>query len=108
MTKKMSAREAGLSRLQRRILRQLQAQAAGISGSGDMRAQVVLDVFGVPWRPRAGRQRWTATQRASYSRALRRLERRGLLLRVRRGYQATSGRTLYVRMTPHRPGSWNG
>jgi ribosomal protein S19E (S16A) len=105
--RKPRAREAGLSRLQRRILRHLQAQAAGISASGDVRARVVLDVFGVPWHPRAGRRRWTAAQRASYSRALRRLEQRGLLARVNRGRQATGRRTTHVRLWP-RGSPWDG
>jgi hypothetical protein len=106
--KKLWVREAGLSGLQRRILRQLQAQAAGIGASCDVRAQVILDVLGVPWRPRAGRKRWTAAQRASHSRALRRLERRGLLVRVQRGCQATGRRTTHVRLWPRGRPWWDG
>jgi hypothetical protein len=92
--------EARLSRLQRRILRQLRAQMAWIQAHGNARAQVVLFVWGVPWRLSAHAPRWTAAKRAAYSRALGRLEQRGLLLRVRRGRKATSHRTTHVRLLP--------
>jgi hypothetical protein len=92
--------EAHLSRLQQRILRQLRVQMAWIHAHGNARAQVVLFVWGVPWRPGAYHARWTNAKRAAYSRALRRLERRGLLLRVRRGRKATSRRTTHVRLLP--------
>jgi hypothetical protein len=91
-----------LSRLQRRILRQLQAQAAWIRVCGDARAQVALFAWGIPWRPGAPYARWTASRRAAYSRALRRLEQRGLLLRVRRGRQRPSRRTTHVRLLTRR------
>src|SRR5919197_1602083 len=84
MAKRPSVAEARLSRLQRRILRQLQAQAAWIRACGDARAQVALFAWGIPWRPGVPYVRWTASRRAAYSRALRPLAQRGLLLRVRR------------------------
>jgi hypothetical protein len=43
--------EARLSRLQRRLLRQLRAQEAWIQAHGDARAQVALFAWGIPWRP---------------------------------------------------------
>jgi ribosomal protein S19E (S16A) len=92
--------ETGLSRLQRRILRQLQARAAWIRVSGDIRVPVILDMLGAPWRPSVGRKRWTAAKRRAYSMALRHLEQRGLLLRVRRGRKASSQRTSRVRIIP--------
>src|SRR5919109_1265239 len=91
-----------LSRLQRRILRQLQAQAAWIRVCGDARAQVALFAWGIPWRPGAPYARWTASRRAAYSRALRRLEQRGLLLRVRRGRQRPRRRPPHVRVLARR------
>jgi hypothetical protein len=98
MAKRPPVAEAHLSRLQRRLLRQLQAQEAWIWACGDARAQVALFAWGVPWRPGAPYVRWTASRRAAYSRALRRLEQRGLLLRVRRGRKRPSRRTTHVRL----------
>jgi hypothetical protein len=96
------ASEAGLSRLQRHILRLLHEWALQIRDSGDIRAQVILDFWGVPWRPGAHHSHWTASRRAAYSRALRRLEQRGLVLRVSRGRTRTSGRTTHVWIIPRR------
>jgi hypothetical protein len=98
MATRPPAAEARLSRLQRRLLRQLQAQEAWIRACGDARAQVALFAWGIPWRPGAPYARWTASRRAAYSRALRRLEQRGLLLRVRRGRTRPSRRTTHVRL----------
>jgi len=98
MAKRPAVAEARLSRLQRRILRQLQAQAAWIRVCGDARAQVALFAWGIPWRPGAPYVHWTASRRAAYSRALRRLEQRGLLLRVQRGRRRPSRRTTHVRL----------
>ena len=98
MAQRPPVAEARLSRLQRRLLRQLQAQAAWIKVCGDARAQVALFAWGIPWRPGAPYARWTASRRAAYSRALRRLEQRGLLLRVRRGRGRTRRRTTHVRL----------
>jgi hypothetical protein len=102
MAKRPSVAEARLSRLQRRLLRQLRAQEAWIWACGDARAQVALFAWGVPWRPGAPYVRWTAAKRAAYSRALRRLEQRGLLLRVRRGRGRTRRRTTHVRLLTRR------
>ena len=49
MGKNTPTGEADLSPLQRRILRQLQAQAACIRAYGEIRARIILDVWGVPW-----------------------------------------------------------
>jgi hypothetical protein len=94
MAKRPPAAEARLSRLQ--------AQEAWIRVCGDARAQVALFAWGIPWRPGAPYVRWTASRRAAYSRALRRLEQRGLLLRVRRGRRRTSRRTTHVRLLTRR------
>jgi hypothetical protein len=98
MAKRPPVAKARLSRLQRRILRQLRAREAWIWASGDGRAQIALFAWGIPWRPGAHYARWTASRRAAYSRALQRLEQRGLLLRVRRGRQRRSRRTTHVRL----------
>jgi hypothetical protein len=72
--------------------------ASSCALSGDGRVQVMLFAWGIPWRPGAHHARWTASRRAAHSRALRRLEQRGLLLRVRRGRKRTSRRTTHVRL----------
>jgi hypothetical protein len=48
-----------LSRLQRRILRWLKAEATRIREFGSIRAEVVLDILGVPRRPGARGARHT-------------------------------------------------
>ena len=50
---------------------------------------------GVPWQPRPTGRPWPLVVRVDGSRALARLERRGLVLRLRPG-----GRTTRVRLTP--------
>jgi len=53
------------------------------------------DDRGIPWRPGLNHPEWNEACRASASRTLKRLERRGLLHRVRPG-----GRTTHVEWTP--------
>ena len=72
----------GLSKLQGAILRSLwhvttlvEAEVEGAASS---------DHWGIPWHPRGNAPRWTASNRAAVSRALRRLEQRGLLVRMNR------------------------
>jgi hypothetical protein len=99
---------AGLSRLQRRMLRQLQGWTDEIRASGDIRAGVIMEVWGMPWRPGAGYADWTPATRAAYSRILRRLEQRGLVRRVRYGRTQMSRRTTHVRILPQANTWWGG
>jgi hypothetical protein len=82
--------EARLSALQQRILLQLGAIVSSIKTNGTAEAKTALDTWGVLWRPGAGDAHWTPTKRSSCSRSLRRLERRGLVLR--RNWRTPHGR----------------
>lgn len=98
----------GLSDLQRGILRHVLRQCQDIETSGDDYDRDELAEWGVAWRP-FGDRRPNGSERAAMSRALRRLESRGLVQRrnVRSGDRFLEGfrplspftRTHSVRLT---------
>ena len=79
----MDKPDRGLSKLQKTILCWLLEQYKHIESTGEK-----ISVWGIDWNP-SGRwyslyhrqNHWTATKRADVSRALRRLEQRGLVIR---------------------------
>jgi hypothetical protein len=96
---------AGLSWLQEVILEYLQAQTARTERVGrrydDQELLARVRSWGVHWYPSRiweGPTAWTPTERAGFSRALERLEQRGLVERKNRQNPASS-RTTYVRLT---------
>lgn len=88
----------GLSWLQRRILVKVWEWTRFIEAHCGDHQRTLAHIWGVPWNSRSRREdEWTATDRAVHSRALARLERRGLLIRAN---DITQGkRTTRVRLT---------
>jgi hypothetical protein len=78
--------EPRLSELQRTILRHICGETAGVEGAV------------TPWAPSAWLGPWTPADAAAFSRALRRLERRGLVERLP-ARPAGATRTTAVRLT---------
>jgi hypothetical protein len=70
-----------LSPLQRQILLKIGEMVLRIKVHGSAEGKAALNTWGIPWRPSTGDARWTPSQRSAWSRSLRRLEQRGLVLR---------------------------
>jgi DnaB-like helicase N terminal domain len=96
------ASRPGLSRLQKDILRDVWEETVRVERVLETKGMTGLlarvQYWGIEWYPSRGHDRWTPTDRAVVSRALRRLEQRGL---VERKNECTGqpGRTTNVRLT---------
>jgi len=73
-----------LSGLQRAILLRLDAKALWIMLHGSAEDKAALAAWGIPWHPGVGDLPWSSARRASYSRALARLEERSSVVRRNR------------------------
>lgn len=101
----MSTNVNDLSEQQRVVLRWLHRQEYRLETLGSPVQRRDLHGFGVPWQDRCAEGGITPVERASDSRALARLERRGLILRqsIRRARQSADephGRTTHVQLMP--------
>lgn len=101
----MSMNMNGLSEKQHDVLRWLRRQDYRLESLGSPLQRRDLHGFGVPWQDRCGDGGITPVERASDSRALARLERRGLILRqnitrVRQSADEPHRRTTHVQLTP--------
>jgi len=88
-----------LSALQRETLRYVLAQAEAAERAGGLEAGIARN-FGATWHPSRGLDDWSATDRAVFSRTLRRLEHRGLVVRHNHVGGPDSRRTTNVLLTP--------
>lgn len=87
-----------LSRQQRHILDVLWEQTTYIEGHGNEFAKAMLNYWGVRWYPAKGFDDWKRSDSATISRALRRLEHRGLVER-KNEISDRVGRTTRVKLT---------
>jgi hypothetical protein len=94
--------EARLSWLQKAILAAVWAGTSSLETDLEVRGQHDLlarvQYWGVEWYPRQWLERWTPADRAVFSRALRRLEQRGLVER-KNARTVESTCTTHVRLT---------
>lgn len=79
--KSLEAVAKKLSWQQKRILKYLVEYMEWIDEYGTEFGRGEARNWGVPWKPGKWNETWENTHAASYSRALRRLEKRGLVLR---------------------------
>jgi hypothetical protein len=95
--------EARLSQLQKKILRCVYARTirdeTWAKGTGETWRIKHVEYWGIEWYPSKGQRAWTPSNRAVMSRALRRLEQRGLVERRNRISGEESGRTVNVHLT---------
>ena len=98
-----------LSRLQKGLLCWLLSETERIESGGSGYERLTLLGWGVLWYPSKGGDEWSATDRAVTSRCLRRLEKRGLIIRTNHisghGVQYIGGftapkRTTSIMLTP--------
>ena len=97
--RKLSEASKKLSWLQKRILQAILEYTTLIETSNNDHAKALLNIWGVPWYPAKGQEDWERSDSAIISRALRRLEARGL---VERNNDITRNgrRTTRVKLTP--------
>ena len=88
-----------LGALQQRILWSVEVVTLRVKLYGTVEAKATLAAWGVRWKPGAGDPDWGPAKRAAYSRALCRLEQRGLILR-RNWRIPHSRRTTHVQLLP--------
>lgn len=88
-----------LSRLQKKILEVIWEHTTYIEAHGNDFAKKMLNIWGVSWYPAKGYDDWSRSDSASISRALHRLQARGL---VERNNDITDNRqrTTRVKLTP--------
>jgi DNA-binding MarR family transcriptional regulator len=96
------ADEARLSPLQKAILRAVWTETVrlerALAARGAHRLLARGQSWGVDWEPSREQERWTPVARATVSRALRRLEQRGLVEHTN-PQTGTPGRPIRVRLT---------